>query len=75
MKNNTVLCKDCDYMKNDDSTYRCGHASTIKINLATGDIMYYSCVTERGLYTDSVCRPEGKLFKQKYIQGEYGGEV
>jgi hypothetical protein len=66
------LCKDC---RSVDVGEVCTHPSAIKTCVVTGKPLYHLCKTERGNYINSICRPEGRLFERREIQGSYGGEV
>jgi len=67
------LCKDCRHVDLDE--YFCKHPSTVSKCIVTGGSLYHRCKGERGNYIDSTCRPEGKLFEKREIQGSYGGEI
>jgi len=69
------LCKDCEYIKPNGKKAQCAHPRAIIECLVTGDVMYYTCKGERTNCSDSFCRPEGKGFVKKEIQGSYDGEV
>jgi hypothetical protein len=70
------LCIDCEFLgpNLNGNGPVCEHPSTTKVCVVTGSKLYYSCKTERGLYSNCFCRPEARLFKRKEVQGSYGGE-